>query len=460
MSSTPPITILGAGIAGLSASYHFGHENCVIFERAAAAGGHTRSEHRFGFTFDQGPHVSFTKHAYVRDLFTRSTGGAFREFDVRTRNYFRGEWIDHPAQIHLWQVPEPLRTACYREMKVAIEAASAPPPQNYRQWLESAFGRTFAETFPEVYTRKYWVTEAQNLSTDWLGVRVLKPDIRQLELGLQVGTRQSAHSLQTVRYPAAGGFESFLTELSHGAEVLLGREIASIDLASRRLWFSDGETQTYERLLSTLPLNAFISRCQNVPNRVREAAEALDCTRLLLVNVCAPHPARIDGHWFYVYDSNKLSTRIHLSERLSPKNAPTDHTAVQVEVYFGRDRPYAGAANQIATRVTRELLEMGFVDEAAFSQGQVEVFWRWIPYANIVFSHDRRSALDCIFQWLEQFGLEREPDELNPATDWTSAAARMRAKGTVMLAGRFAQWKNFWTDDCILRGRQLAGADS
>jgi hypothetical protein len=27
-----------------------------------------------------------------------------------------------------------------------------------------------------------------------------------------------------------------------------------------------------------------------------------------------------------------------------------------------------------------------------------------------------------------------------------------------MLAGRFAQWKYFWTDDCVLRGRQLAEA--
>ncbi len=41
---TQPITILGAGIAGLSASYHFGHERCVVFDQRPAYGGHTRSE--------------------------------------------------------------------------------------------------------------------------------------------------------------------------------------------------------------------------------------------------------------------------------------------------------------------------------------------------------------------------------------------------------------------------------
>ena len=59
------VVILGAGLAGLSASYHLGHENCQIFEQHTFAGGHIHSEHREGFTWDVGPHVSFTKHAYV-----------------------------------------------------------------------------------------------------------------------------------------------------------------------------------------------------------------------------------------------------------------------------------------------------------------------------------------------------------------------------------------------------------
>lgn len=452
---SPPITILGAGIAGLSASYHFSHERCVLFEAQPVWGGHAGSEHSFGYTFDRGPHVSFTRHAYVRELFERAVGGEFSEFDVRTRNYFCGHWIDHPAQVHLWQVPEPLRGQCSDEMLAAVDAPMpSPPPGNYGDWLRMSFGPTFAATFPGTYTRKYWTVEADELSCDWLGGRMHRPNRAEIEAGMQPSARQALHYITRVRYPSGGGYQSFLAGMARGARIEVGREVASIDLATRQLWFADGRSHDFERLVSTLPLDSFIARCQGVPSRVREAAETLECSQLLLVNVCAPHPARIDGHWFYVYDPELRSTRVHLAERLSPKNARADHTAVQVECYFGRRRPFPGAPQQIAAEVANELATMGFIDRDTLLRGEVNVFWRWASHANVIFTHPRREALDTILAWLEQFGLAREADDLAPTQDW--ATNDDVSAGSLMLAGRFAQWKYYWTDDCVLRGRQLA----
>lgn len=104
--------ILGAGLAGLSASYHLGHEKCLILEKNLHAFGHLHADFRDGFTWDQGPHVSFTKHEYVKNLFAKSVEGDFDEYEVKTANYYRGSWIDHPAQSSLYQVPEPLRSEC------------------------------------------------------------------------------------------------------------------------------------------------------------------------------------------------------------------------------------------------------------------------------------------------------------------------------------------------------------
>jgi protoporphyrinogen oxidase len=457
--TSQPIAILGAGIAGLSASYHFGHEQCIVFEQRPAWGGLARSERSFGFTFDQGPHVSFTKQAYVRELFERSVGTAFSEFEVRTRNYFRGAWIDHPAQVHLWQIPEPLRNECHRELIAAAEARNGDlPAADYGQWLRESFGATFAQTFPAAYTRKFWTVDAQHLTCDWLGQRIHRPNRAQVEAGMQEGARQSLHYISRVRYPTHGGYQSFLAELARGVRLCPGREIASIDLAKRRLWFADGTHHDFERMVSTLPLDAFIGRCQNLPSEVRAAAHALDCSQLLLVNVCAPHPARLDGHWFYVYDEELWSTRVHIAERLSPNNAVAGHTALQAECYFGRHRPFPGDPDRIAAEVARELVTMGFVDGDALARGDAHVFWRWVPHANVMFTHARREALDAIYRWLEQFGLAREEDDLAPARDWTADAATADRRGSLMFAGRFAQWKYFWTDDCVLRGRQLAEA--
>jgi protoporphyrinogen oxidase len=43
------ILILGAGLSGLSCSYHLGHERGLILERSSHAFGHIHSEIRDGF---------------------------------------------------------------------------------------------------------------------------------------------------------------------------------------------------------------------------------------------------------------------------------------------------------------------------------------------------------------------------------------------------------------------------
>ena len=107
------IVILGAGLAGLSTSYHLGHSsNTVILEAKDHYGGHVYSVQRDGFTWDDGPHISFTMNPYVKDLFAECVNGEYEEVKIEATNYYRGHWIDHPAQTSLWQVPEPLRTRC------------------------------------------------------------------------------------------------------------------------------------------------------------------------------------------------------------------------------------------------------------------------------------------------------------------------------------------------------------
>lgn len=94
------ILILGAGLAGISCSYHLKH-HCLVVEKNSYAGGHIYSHKINDFTWDEGPHVSFTKHQYVKDLFSLSVEGEFLEYPVFPTNYYKGHWIAHPAQSNL-----------------------------------------------------------------------------------------------------------------------------------------------------------------------------------------------------------------------------------------------------------------------------------------------------------------------------------------------------------------------
>jgi protoporphyrinogen oxidase len=409
---------------------------------------------RDGFTWDEGIHVSFTKHDYVRELFAESVNEELEEYPVRTVNYFQGQWIDHPAQSNLYQLADPLRTECLDSFLASRATAETKPCTNYQAWLEQAFGTVFANTFPAAYTRKYWTVEPAMLATDWVGERVFLPKVEDVVAGATKPLDRQTHYITHVRYPSRGGYKSFAKRMASGMQVRHNAEVSKIDLTQKLVTLADGTTFRYSRLINTIPLPDFVRFCSNVPYSVIEAADHPRCSQLLIVNVIAPHPTQIEGNWFYIYDEDKYSTRINCTERLSSYNAPDGHTAVQVEVYFSKYRPRTESREVIVRAVINELCEMGFLRPDLLENGQVDIDWftHDVAWANVIFGHQRKAALDVIWQWLEKFGMEREPDDLLPSTDWGTAT---RPKGQIVMAGRFAQWKYFWTDDYVLRGRQM-----
>lgn len=442
------ITILGAGLSGISSSYHLGHENCVVFEKNKYPGGHIHSYEKNGFTWDEGPHVSFTKHSYVRELFERSANGDFRDFPVSVTNFFQGSWIPHPAQSNLWAIPQPLRQDCLDDFLKTRDLDSNNGPQNYQEWLERTFGAVFANTFPRAYTRKYWTTDPENLTVDWVGNRVFYPEVDDVKRGFLAPLEEQTHYIKTIRYPERGGYFSFAKKMYEGADIRLSKTVSKISLSEKKIVFSDGTTHTYQKLINTLPLPLFVGMCEEATPSIHEAAKSLSCSSLLLVNVGANHPTMREDNWLYVYDEDMYSTRINFTELLSPNNAPNGKTGIQVEVYFSKYRQKKQSDSEIAARVCQELVEMGLVKDR---ESITSFHTKWVPWANVIFDDARRKDQDAIFDFLTHYGLVREEDDLEPMTNWETK--QEVPLGELNLAGRFGQWKYFWTDDCVLRGK-------
>ena len=106
--------------------------------------------------------------------------------------------------------------------------------------------------------------------------------------------------------------------------------------------------------------------------------------------------------------------------------------------------------------MSAELVEMGLVKTPEAIES---VHTKCIEWANVIFDQPRRTAMTTIYDWLEQVGLAREEDELEPATEWDTKFSDNKfgqSNKSVYLAGRFGQWKYYWTDDCVLRGKYLS----
>ena len=77
----------------------------------------------------------------------------------------------------------------------------------------ASYGRTFATTFPMEYGRKYHTTEAANMTTDWLGPRLYRPELREVFQGVVSPSTPDVHYVSHFRYPSRNGFVSYLDRL-------------------------------------------------------------------------------------------------------------------------------------------------------------------------------------------------------------------------------------------------------
>lgn len=448
------VVILGAGLAGISVADHLKKYDIPfeIFEAKGHGGGHIYSEVVNGFTWDEGPHVSFTKHEYVKKYFEQNCSNEYLEFPTKPTNYFKQSWIPHPAQSNLYAIPEPLRSECIQDVQEIRSKHPEFSPQNYQEWIDYAFGKTFAKIFPNSYTVKYWTTEPENLTTDWIGKRIYFPEITDMLESANGPLEKKTHYIDKVRYPKTGGYYSYIKSIEKQLPIQYHKKLINVSFEKKLLSFEDGSEVMYDQMISTLPLPLLINN-SDAPKHIKEAVNVLNCSKVLIINVVVNHPSPIDNHWIYVYDDDMYSTRINFTELLSPNNGVGGKTGIQVEVYFSNYRKRDKEINEIAEIVLDELVSM----KLARSKDDIEAYHtQWLDWANVIFDTKREKAQNLVLAWLETQGLIREDDDLEPMTEWEKKENTQL--GNVILAGRFAQWKYFWTDDCVMRGLYIANS--
>ncbi|MFQ5873510.1 MAG: protoporphyrinogen/coproporphyrinogen oxidase [Dehalococcoidia bacterium] len=424
MTDSGRVAILGAGLAGLSAAYHLPGWDCHVYDQHPYYGGHAHSWSYGGFIFDEGPHVSFTKSAKVRELFARSVGGGYYESMVIASNYFYGHILAHPAQTNLYGLPEALVQGCIGDLAQA-EAELGGTPANYAEWCYQNLGRTFSEEFTFRYTRKYWTLDPRRMTTDWIGVRVYRPSLPEVIAGATNAGGGNHYYIQEIRYPQEGGFYSFTHLLAQGRDLRLGHQLVELDLRSRRLTFANGRSEHYDHLISSLPLPELVRVIKDAPAPVRDAAQELSCSSIVIVNVGLKGNSLPHCHWMYFYDDDIIFSRVSFPHMLSPNNVPPGHSSLQAEVYFSKHRPLPVA--RVTEKVLSDLRRVGLLRDA---DDIVLCRTEWVQYGNVIFDEQRARSLATVRRFLEG--------------------------QRVLPCGRYGEWAYFWTDQAVLSGEKAA----
>lgn len=426
------IVVLGTGMAGFGAAHRLQQEGItpVMYEKNAYYGGHTTSfHHEPGFVFDVGPHISFTKDERIQELFADSVDQLYEAVNINLNNYWRGHWPQHPVQLHLHGLPEDVVIKVIADF---VEERQKPerPIKNYDDWLVSSFGSTFAELFPKQYARKYHLTSAENMSTDWLGPRIYRPTLEEVLRGAICKTAPNVHYITHFRYPKKGGFASYLRNFVPLGKIKLDHEVVSIQPKIRQLEFANGVRTGYDALISSVPLPDLIRAIKGVPRDVIAAARQLACSSCVLVNIGVNREDISSAHMTYFYDDDICFTRLSFPHMLSKSNVPNGMGSIQAEIYFSdKYRPFTGSAEDWIAPTIADLRRCGLLrenDRIEFSTAM------YMPYANIIFDLDRADALKTVHGYLDDIG--------------------------IFYCGRYGDWGYMWTDESFKSGEAAAEA--
>ena len=400
----------------------------VMFDKQSWYGGHTASHYYEGkYTFDEGPHVSFTKNERIQKFLAHNVNHEYRTFQARVNNYWKGHWVKHPAQVNLHGLPTDLIVQIVNDY---VAAKNNPPDkiEHYEQWLRASFGNTFAEQFPMQYTVKYHTTEAKNLSTDWMGPRLYQAKLEEILRGALAPAGPEVHYVTQVRYPLRGGFMSYLKPFMERGHRQMNHRLVGIDPGKRELSFANGNVVPYRHVISSVPLPELVPTIRGTPKDVLEAAARLACSELVIVNLVIDRADIIDAHWTYFYDQDIVFSRVSTPHLQSADNVPPGCGSIQAEIYFSKKyRPLHGKPGDLIEPVIRDLRRCGLLkdtDKILFKDTM------HIEWANVIFDLERAGALAKVHGYLDDLGIR--------------------------YCGRFGDWGYIWTDEAFISGEKAA----
>ncbi|MEJ0099037.1 MAG: NAD(P)-binding protein [Pseudomonadota bacterium] len=424
------IAILGTGMGAVGAAHRLQGEKagCVLYDRNTYAGGHTVTfHHPDGFSFDSGPHVSFTSDERFRKLLADAVKDQYEAVQYKLNNYWQGYWFPHPVQCNLYGLPPALVTKILLSF-VEEHQKAIPEIKNYEEWLVASYGRELAQTFPMAYTAKYHTTPSKNLRTDWMGPRMYRPSLEEVVFGAVSPTVPNHHYITNFRYPSKGGFQSYVDGLRTDAKIVLDHEVVQIDPAKKELGFKNGKRLKYDAVVSSIALPDLIPMIVGVPAEVRAAAATLACSSAVLVNIGVDRADISQAHISYFYDDDVIFSRLSFPHMFAASMAPAGCGSIQAEVYFSKKyKPIDRTPESCIEPVIADLRRVGLLRESDRILHKSVAF---AEYANIIFDHDRPAALATVHGYLDQVG--------------------------IAYCGRYGEWAYYWTDDSFKSGERAA----
>ncbi len=417
------IGVLGGGISGLTFASLVG--GAEVLEKEQTAGGLMRSVKEGGYTFDLGSHILFSKNTATMDFMLGLLGRNVMTHRRNTKIFYKGMKVKYPFENGLGDLPKEEAMECLRDYEAAWnarESGTLAAPANFKEWMYYRFGRGITEKYLYPYNRKIWDYPPEKMDIFWVEGRVPQPpleDVRKAAMGQE--SEGYTHQLN-FHYPAKGGIQALTDALA----VKVGKRLKT-GFEAKRIRREDGkwivggtDERAYDRLVTTMHINDFISIYDGVPREVKEAAGKLKWNSVHLAMLGLKKPKLNDIHWAYIPDSDILPNRISFPSNFSPNVAPPGHSSVLAETTFSPGGEKARMKpDEVVERTVDGLHRIGVIDRKDVSFTKLVT----CRYAYVVYDLDYQENIRAIGGFAKREG--------------------------ITLLGRFSEFKYYNCDRCI-----------
>lgn len=426
--SKKKIVILGAGLTGLSAAWHLQRKGtaCIVFEKENQVGGLCRSKKINGFTFDCDGHLLHFRGRYALDLVQNSLKVNILQHERSAWVYSFGRYIPYPFQANLSALPDRIAVECLRGFIKADQCRGPYKNTNFLEWCNNSFGNAIAMYFMLPYNRKFWRVPLGEMTCEWVDSFIPRPTLSQVLEDYFAKKQHRFGYNASFWYPATGGinqlpqaFEKQIRGINKNSPVYL------VDLEKKELFIEGRGRESFDILISTLPIPDLASKIRPIPKKVSRSLSKLRWNSIFNLNLGVGGDCHTGKHWIYFPGKEADFFRVGFFHNFAHQASPRGKSSLYAEVSYCNNKKIKH--NEMVRKIIRGLKNNGILKK----QQEINVLdVNDIKYGYPIYDKNYSEARKRVIDFL----LSKD----------------------IISCGRYGSWRYMSMEDAILDGQSVA----
>jgi protoporphyrinogen oxidase len=408
MNRPEKVAVIGAGPAGLTAAYLLSKKgfDVDVFEADQQVGGMCKTIELWDCKVDIGPHRFFSNDKRVNELWLEVIGQDYEMVNRLTRIFYNGKYFDYPLKpvnafvnLGIAETFQCLYSYGKQRLKKPKDTG------DFESWVVSRFGERLFSIFFKTYSEKLWGIPCTELDADFAAQRIKKLSLYEAVKNAFFGGGGHKTLVDEFAYPTEGTgmvYEKMADKIRlFGSHIYTSTPVKRVlmeDGTATGIELNNGETKSYDRIVSTMPLTSLIRTLPDVPKSIQEFASELQFRNTVIVYLNIAGKDLFPDNWLYIHSTDLNTGRITNFRNWVPElYGDSENTILALEFWCNSDEPMWKAGDEeLITMAMKDIRGTGLIKNYPILGGSV---YR-VPKCYPVYKKGYKENLKPVQEWL------------------------------------------------------------